>query len=76
MKKAFFVKIFCFSFMFPFLLVSQIAFADQPSHHIFLLKEMFAKVTVEKNDKAISSYYCKDFELHSNGETMKFNEFL
>lgn len=37
---------------------------------------MFTKVTIEKNDKEIPSYYSKDFELYSNGKTMKFNEFL
>jgi hypothetical protein len=34
------------------------------------------KVTLEKNDRVIPSYYCKDFELHSNGKIMKFREFL
>lgn len=62
--------------LFQFLIMIQIASAAQSSHHIFLLKEMFTKVTLEKNDKAIPLYYDKDFELKSNGKSMKFDEFL
>lgn len=61
--------------LFTFLLINQ-AYSAQSSHYISLLKEMFTKVTIEKNDKAIPTYYHKDFELLSNGKIMKFAEFL
>jgi hypothetical protein len=67
MKKNFLVKLFGFVCIIQLLLTSQIAMADKPSH-IALLKEMFDKVTVEENDKAIPLYYDKDFELYSNGK--------
>ena len=67
------MKIFIY---FICLLAFQPAFADQPPHYIPLLKEMFTKVTIEKNDREIPTYYSKDFELHSNGKTMGFEEFL
>ena len=44
--------------------------------HLTLLKEMFKKVTLEKNDQAISLYYDKEFELYSNGQKMDFDTFL
>jgi hypothetical protein len=75
-NKAFLVRIFCLACIIQFLLTPQLAFADQPASYILLLKEMFTKVTVEKNAKAIPAYYCKDFELYSNGKTIKFKEFL
>lgn len=75
MKKHFFIKLFAAACIFQFLLTAKIAIADQPSH-ITLLKEMFDKVTVEKNDKAIPLYYEKDFELYSNGKKMTYDEFL
>lgn len=75
MKINFLVKclgIFC---ILQFLLVTQIARAEQPTR-LLLLKEMFDKVTVEKNDKAIPLYYDADFELYSNGNKMNYAAFL
>lgn len=63
-------------FFFQWVLITQEVFATQLPHYAALLKEMFTKVTVEKNAQAIPIYYAKDFELQSNGKTMKFNEFL
>lgn len=78
MKKNCLFRVLCFvgMFVFQFLLITQAAFSAQSPHYILLLKEMFTKVTMEKNDQAIPLYYDKHFELHSNGKTMKFNEFL
>lgn len=53
----------------------QIANADQPNN-ITLLKQMFEKVTVEKNVQAIPVYYDEDFELYSNGNKMNYDSFL
>ncbi len=61
--------------IFQFLLMTQTAIASQPDR-IALLKEMFAKVAVEKNAKAIPLYYDKDFELYSNGKKSNYNEYL
>lgn len=57
-------------------LLPGITFAGQSAHYISLLKEMFAKVTVAKNDNAIPLYYDKDFKLYSNGNAMEYQEFL
>lgn len=76
MKKTFFIKplsIFC---ALQLLLITQMICANQPSHYISLLKEMFTKVTIEKNSQAIPVYYDKDFELYSNGQKMGFKQFL
>lgn len=66
------VRLIC---ILQFLLTAQIAIANQPDH-ITLLKKMFEKVTIEKNDKAIPLYYDKDFELYSNGKKMGYKAFL
>lgn len=50
--------------------------ATQKTHYIPLLKEMFTKVTQEKNDKAIPLYYDKDFLLYTNGNTETYEQFL
>ncbi|KTD14124.1 hypothetical protein Lgra_0734 [Legionella gratiana] len=76
MKKNILVRFLSGLCLFVFQLLPQITFAEQSSHYIPLLKEMFAKVTVEKNAKVIPFYYDKDFELYSNGNTMKYQEFL
>lgn len=60
--------------LFLFFSFTQTAIADQS--YITRLKEMFDKVTVKKNDRAISLYYNKDFELYSNGQKMDFDAFL
>lgn len=75
MKKNFLVEFFGLVFILQFLLATQTAIADQP-RPIALLKEMFDKVTVEKNDKAIPLYYDKNFELYSNGKKMTLDTFL
>lgn len=67
MKKIFLFYLLIFGF-------TQQAMAGRS--HITLLKEMFEKVTVEKNDRAIPLYYDKDFLLYSNGKKMDFNAFL
>lgn len=72
MRKNLLLKFFWIACLFQFLQVSK---ADQPNH-ITLLKEMFEKVTVNKDDKAIPLYYDKDFELYSNGNKMNYNKFL
>lgn len=64
------VAILIFSFMM------QITCASQPSSPTLLLKEMFSKVVLAKNAKLIPLYYHQDFELHSNGKMMTFNQFL
>ena len=74
MIKNLLVKLFWICWL-QFLLTAQIALADQ-HNHIVLLKEMFDKVAVEKNDKAIPLYYDKGFELYSNGKKMKYDAFL
>lgn len=66
------VKLFC---VFQLLFASHISMADQKNNTV-LLKEMFQKVTLEKNDKAIPVYYGKQFELYSNGKKMTYDEFL
>jgi|GEM_PF-1490214 len=76
MKKALLAISLRFACIFYFFLIAQYAFADQPSHYVSLLKEMFTKVTLEKNDKAIPIYYSKDFKLYSNGKTENFGDFL
>lgn len=53
---------------------AQTTIAD--TSHMTLLKEMFDKVTIEKNDQAIPLYYDKNFELYSNGKKMDFDAFL
>lgn len=75
MKKAVFKMILSLG-LFPFLVMTSHAFAGSSSNHISLLKEMFAKVTVEKDDKAIAKYYDQGFQLYSNGKTANFDEFL
>jgi hypothetical protein len=60
--------------LFVFCGIAQNAIADRS--HITVLKEMFDKVVVEKNDRAIPLYYDKDFELYSNGKKMNFDTFL
>ncbi|KTD81589.1 hypothetical protein [Legionella waltersii] len=52
------------------------ALAKEPNYYINLLKEMFEKVTIEKNEKAIPTYYDSEFELSSNGKTMNYKQFL
>lgn len=76
MKKSFFTTLLNAACILQFALIPQLAFADQPSHYISLLKEMFTKTTIEKNAQAIPLYYSKDFVLHSNGKTIKFDDFL
>lgn len=76
MKQSFLLEFFIFICALQLLLITKAAFAGQPSHYIFLLKEMFTKVTLEKNAKAIPLYYSEDFKLYSNGRTINFNEFL
>jgi hypothetical protein len=71
MKKNFLIQLLCCAS-----LLSQTVFATPSTHYISLLKEMFTQVTVKKNDHAIPTYYDNDFELHSNGKTISFNEFL
>jgi hypothetical protein len=56
------------------LLTSPTSLANQASH-VTSLKEMFQKVTIEKNEKAIPNYYAKDFELYTNGNKFNYNEF-
>lgn len=75
MKKSLIFKIFYSVCIFQ-LLATRVVFADQQSHYILLLKEMFTKVTIEKNDKAIPVYYDKGFQLYSNGKIINFNQFL
>lgn len=75
MRKTFFIKFLSAACIFQFLFTAQSACATQ-SKHASLLKDMFAKVTVAKNDKAIPEYYDKDFALYSNGKKMKYEEFL
>ena len=70
-------KIYRFAFVIiAFFISTQIVLATPSSPKIALLKEMFTKVTIEKNDKAIPLYYHPDFELFSNGKTMNFRKFL
>lgn len=76
MKKNIVVRLFCGICLLVLQLLPEITFAEQPNHYISLLKEMFAKVTVEKNAHAIPLYYDKDFELYSNGKTMGYQELL
>lgn len=76
MKNPFLCKIILSFCILPFLLVIETAFANQQLNYISLLKEMFIKVTIEKNDKAIPIYYDKDFQLYSNGIKMDFAAFL
>lgn len=71
MKKIF---LLCFLTSFVFWGFAQTAKADQS--HIIILKEMFDKVAVKKNARAIPLYYDKDFELYSNGNKMDFDAFL
>ena len=71
MNKMFLLCLLNLSVFFGF---TQTAIADQS--HSTLLKEMFDKVTVKKNDQAIPLYYDKDFELYSNGKKMDFDAFL
>ena len=73
MKNNFLIKFFGIAGIL--LLTAQIVRADQPSH-IDLLKRMFDKVTVEKNDQAIPLYYDNAFELYSNGKKMNYDAFL
>lgn len=67
-------KIFLLCLLNLFFSFAQTAIADQS--HITILREMFDKVTVEKNDRVIPLYYDKDFELYSNGKKMDFDAFL
>lgn len=78
MKKIVIVKSLVSTVMAVFLLylIIPAALASPSNHYVLLLKEMFAKVTLEKNESAIPVYYDKDFELYTNGKTMKFKEFL
>lgn len=76
MKKSTLSKIIYFICLLQLLLATQATLAQQPSHYISLLKEMFTKVTIEKNSKAIPLYYHKDFQLFSNGKTMNLTAFL
>lgn len=71
MKKIFSL---CLLNLFLFFGFAQTTIAGQS--HITILKEMFNKVTVEKNNQAIPLYYDKDFELYSNGKKMDFDAFL
>lgn len=75
MKNNFFAKFGRIFFILQLFLTSQVVMADQASQ-LTLLKEMFDKVTVEKNDKVIPLYYDKNFELYSNGKKMTYAEFL
>jgi hypothetical protein len=75
MRKKFLTHCLAVVCSIPFLLTTQTARADQ-TNHITQLKEMFNKVTIDKNDKAIPMYYHKDFELYSNGNMMKYDVFL
>ena len=71
-----FVRLFCLAFVFNILFFPMIALAHQTLPYVSLLKEMFTKVTLEKNNKAIPLYYDKDFKLYTNGKTMDYEEFL
>jgi hypothetical protein len=75
MNKNIFLKL---SLLFaPLLLVIQASYATPASsHYLSLLKEMFNKVTIEKNAQVISRYYDKNFESISNGKKMGFQDFL
>lgn len=75
MTKNFLTKLFKICVYSAAVLTASMAVAG-PTNHITLLKEMFDKVTIEKNDKAISLYYDKSFELYSNGKKMTYDEFL
>lgn len=75
LKNNFFLKMARIMCILPFLIISQISIAAHQSR-VALLKEMFDKVTVEKNDKAIPLYYDNDFELYSNGNRMKYDAYL
>jgi hypothetical protein len=76
MKKEIFVKLFCLTYFFNILLFTEAALANQTSSYLSLLKEMFTKVTLERNGKAIPLYYDKDFKLYSNGKIMNYEQFL
>lgn len=69
------MKKICLLILFLFFSFTPPAIAKS-SPNITILKEMFDKVTVEKNDRAIPLYYDKDFEMYSNGIKMDFDEFL
>lgn len=75
MKNNFLIKAFWVTCIFLLILTAKTVRADQPSH-ITLLKEMFDKVTVDKNDNAIPLYYDKSFKLYSNGKNMTYDAFL
>lgn len=75
MKNNFLFKIFVIICILLLIISSKIVRANQSSH-ITLLKEMFDKVAVAKNDKEIPLYYDKGFELYSNGKKMTYDEFL
>lgn len=75
MSKNFFIKIFGVLVGVLFLFSFQAALADQPNYFT-RLKEMFTKVTIEKNDKAIPLYYDKDFEWYLHGKKKTYDEFL
>jgi len=74
MKKKFLVRFLGVGIL-QFFLTASIAIANEPSR-ITLLKEMFDKVTIEKNDKAIPLYYDNSFKLYSNGKKIKYDAFL
>ena len=63
-------------FLAPFFLMIQAGYAGTSPHYLPLLKEMFTKVTIEKNSEAIPTYYDKNFECLSNGKKMNFKDFL
>ena len=54
----------------------QASYAATSPHYLPLLKEMFTKVTIEKNSEAIPTYYDNNFECLSNGKKMDFKDFL
>jgi hypothetical protein len=71
MKK---IIVLCLLNLFVFFCFAQTVIAD--GSRVTILKEMFDKVTVGKNERAIPLYYDKDFKLFSNGTKMDFDAFL
>ena len=74
-EKSGMTKFFKFVFIILLPLTIQVAQASS-SDHLALLKEMFQKVTVEKNANAIPSFYAPDFVLFSNAKSMDYQSFL
>lgn len=63
--------------LFLFYFLAQPVFAsDTKTYYLHLLKEMFQKVTLEKNARAIPRYYDSNFKLQSNGKMLNYLEFL